>query len=200
MFEFKIDFKRIKRLTIVNDNENYFNINKFLETLFSIDNLCKNLVILDFKYISFSNLDNIELNSIKNINKCELLEQLSLYLFKFKEPFILELKNLKELKLYSCENTSFKEDSFSSLESLIIFDTHIAKPESLIKLPKLEYFSLYLKGTKPELIFDFLRTKNLKFKETEAEFFYNFESNLLQNIDIYFEHKDIFIEKKILKK
>ena len=67
-------------------------------------------------------------------------------------------------------------------------------------MPKLEYFSLYLKGTKPELIFDFLRTKNLKFKETEAEFFYNFESNLLQNIDIYFEHKDIFIEKKILKK
>ena len=200
LFEFKIDFKRIKRLIIVNDNENYFNINKFLETLFSIDNLCKNLVFLDFKYIGFINLDNIELNSIKNINKCELLEQLSLNFFKFKEPFILELKNLKKLILDSCENISFKEDSLSSLKSLIIFDTHIAKPESLIKLPKLENFSLFLKDTKPELIFDFLSTKNLKFIETEAELFYNFESNLLQNIDIYFVHKDIFMEKKILEK
>ena len=199
--EFKIDFKRIKRLTIVLDYENYFSWNKFLETLFSFDNLCTNLVYFEFKNILLYKLDYIELNSIKNINNCELLEQLSLDYFKFKEPFILELKNLKKLNLRCCENISFKEDGFSSLESLIIIGSHIAKSESLIKLPKLEHFFLKTsKDIKPELIFDFLSAKNIKYIETNAEIFINFESNLLENVDIYFEVNDIFMEKKILEK
>ena len=201
MTEFKIDFKRIKRLTIVLDYENYFSWNKFLETLFSFDNLCTNLVYFEFKNILLYKLDYIELNSIKNINNCELLEQLSLDYFKFKEPFILELKNLKKLNLRCCENISFKEDGFSSLESLIIIGSHIAKSESLIKLPKLEHFFLKTsKDIKPELIFDFLSAKNIKYIETNAEIFINFESNLLENVDIYFEVNDIFMEKKILEK
>ena len=201
--EFKIDFNRIKRIRILMDDRCEYDtdFNKFFKTLFSFDNICNNLVYLNIKDNQWNSFDLIELDSIKYLNNCKLLEKLSLNNFHFTEPFILELKNLKKLTLNLCENISFKEDSFLSLEYLYIDNCKIAKPQSLIKITKLQQLLLFgLEDIEAKLIFDFLSAKKLKHLETESEIFINFESNLLENVFISGEVKEILEEKKILEK
>ena len=191
--EFQINFSHIKRLTIVqniDDNEKH---DFLFKTLFSFNNIENNLVYLNIKfYFSF---EKINPNSMENLNNFKSLEKLILTEFIFETTFKLKLKNLKEIKLYCCENILFDEDIFLNLKILVLEQCKIEIPNNILKLPELE--QLNLEGLNAERIFDFTTIKKLKYLTLNIETFSIYENNsYLENAIIYSDDELISSDKE----
>jgi hypothetical protein len=109
--EFNIDFNKIKRMTLkyyykndvnntIKENDNYF-----FKTLFSFNNIEKNLIYLKI------NVNHIKLSPsvFENINNFKSLRFLYIENFNFDKEFIIKLNDLKLLSIISCENIKLSE-------------------------------------------------------------------------------------------
>ena len=122
--EINIDFNKIVRLTIENEdgNDYEFNINKkqhinhFFEILFSINNIENNLIYLNIK-LKYCKI-NPEL--FENINNFKLLRYLYLENINFNNDFLIKLDKLKLLSIITCENIKLSEMSNEELKELYI--------------------------------------------------------------------------------
>ena len=111
--EFNINFNKIKRLILKIENnskekyDNNIQINKFFGSLFSFNNIKNNLIYLeidiDFMY------DKINNELLENINNFKLLRYLYLYNLKFKQDFIIKLKEIELLSIKSSKNVKLSE-------------------------------------------------------------------------------------------
>ena len=202
--DLKIKFGRVKKLAATHDFSIYIkDYDYFFKTLFSFNNIEKNIVYLDL-FIGCNRNLRIESNSLRNLNSCTSLETLSLKSFKFKTTFIFNLKNLDKLILKNCENFTFEEDSCLNLRALYISDCIVENPTSLLKMPELEECRLLpnLIGVKQTFssIIDFKSLKNVKGITAEIGDFINMEETSLTNVNLYSYENSYEYEKTMLEK
>ena len=124
--QFKIDFNKIKRMTLFHEDlmqrkRNIFNENQkdkiFFEILVSFNNIENNLVYLKLKY--FDNIYfGLDSNVFENINKLKSLRFLYIDSFNFYKKFLINLGNLKILSFTNCENINIAIISCQKLELL----------------------------------------------------------------------------------
>ena len=200
--EFEIQFNKVKRLIMSHDYGIFIdNYDYFFKTLFSFNNLEKNLTYLSL-YVGIKK-DRIDPNALTNLNNFCSLEVLELKGFKFKKTFTMKLKNLKVLNLKGCENLTFEENSCLNLKILYLLDCLIEKPKSLLKFPELEdcllQKDLRLKQ-KYNLIIDFKSLQKVKNLTAETGDFIAIENELLENLTLYSYKTSEEIEKIMLEK
>ena len=199
--DFNVNFDKIKRLSI-NREYNYtdsLNNNYFLEKLLSFN--LSNLVCLDIDVFDSDN--EIELNSIKNLNNLKSLKVLCLSFFNFKDNFLLKIKDLYKLKLNYCNNISFDEDIFLNTKLISLDNCNIIQQKWINKIPNVENFSIILKkDMNLEQIFDLSNIQNLKDIEIFKEKFISIECLKLEKVGLYSlkENDSIECEKKVLQK
>ena len=201
--EFKIKFHKIKRLIMSHDYSIYIdNYDYFFKTLFSFNNIEKNLIHLNL-YVGFIRKDLIDPNSLKNLNSLCSLEVLELKGFKFKTTFTLKLKNLKKLHLKGCDNLTFEENSCLNMKILYLLDCSIGRPKSLLKFPELEdcllQKDLRIKQ-KYNLIIDFKSLEKVKNLTAEIGDFIAIENTVLENVSLYSYKSSEETEKIMLEK
>ena len=202
--DLKIKFGSVKKLAATHDFSIYIkDYDYFFKTLFSFNNIEKNIVYLDL-FIGCNRNLRIESNSLRNLNSCTSLETLSLKSFKFKTTFVFNLKNLDKLILKNCENFTFEEDSCLNLRALYISDCVVENPTSLLKMPELEECRLLpnLIGVKQTFssIIDFKSLKNVKGITAEIGDFINMEETSLTNVNLYSYENSYEYEKTMLEK
>ena len=201
--EFKIRFSKIKRLIISHDYSiNIEDYDYFFKTLFSFNNIEKNLVYLNL-FMGFNKKGRLDSNSLRNINSCSSLETLELKGFKFKTTFIFKLKNLTKLVLKNCENLTFAEDSCLNIKTLYLSDCIIENPESLLKFPELEdckLQNLMKVKQKYSTIIDFPSLVKIKNITMEISDFINLENTSLTNLTLYSDNNSYEIEKLMFEK
>ena len=147
--------KNLKKLELDGgDKQNDCNI--LFKTLFGFNELFENLLFLNLKSYSY---DKIKSQTFQNINNLKSLNELELSDFSFDEKVVLDLPNLKKLKLSKCNNISLSEDLCLSLDSLNINLSEIQ--DKLLYMPNLEFYSgIYVEEA--ENIVDFRKCKKLK--------------------------------------
>ena len=201
--EFKIRFSKIKRLTTSHEYSiNIDTYDYFFKTLFSINNIEKNIIHLNL-YVGYIKKDKLDPNSLKNLNSFFSLQILELKGFKFKTTFILKLKNLKKLILKNCENLTFEENSCMNLKILYLLECSIEKPKSLIKMPELELCilpNIMTNKQKYGNIIDFSSFEKIKKIQAEVSDFINIKNNLLEDITLYSYNSSSENEKLMLEK
>jgi hypothetical protein len=198
--DFKI-FSKIKRLNVKDEStlitSEIINYKNFFKLLFSPKNIKgNNLVYLDIKINKRNH--RINAKNVESLNKFELIKHLKLDGFKFKQKFYLKLKQLKSLKLRSCTNITFDENSCSNLEKMILEYSQIVQSESLLNF----YILNELEGS--QIFSDIINFKSLeklqKFKG-EAYDFIHLENTLLEEITLSSSQKySQEIEQKMINK
>jgi len=202
--DLKIRFGKVKKFAATHDFSIYIkDYDYFFKTLFSLNNIEKNIVYLNL-FIGCNRNLRIESFSLRNLNSCTSLETLELKSFKFKTTFVFNLKNLTKLTLKNCENFTFEEDSCLNLEELYLLDCIIENPESPLKMPELEKCKLLpnlirVKQTYSSII-DFKSLKNVKEITCEISDFINMEETSITNVNIYSYENSYEYEKTMLEK
>ena len=202
--DFKIKFNKIRRLTLTHEYNVYIdNYDSLYKTLFSFNNLEKNLINLNL-YVGFLKKDNIDPISFKNINSFYSLDVLELKGFKFKTTFVLKLKNLKKLVLKNCENLKFEENSCLNLKILYLLDCIILYPKTLLKFPELEECVLQnaMINNKQKYIgiIDFSSMEKIKHLTAETGDFINIKNTNLEGVTLYSYNVSGEDEKTMLEK
>ena len=201
--EFRIKFNKIKGFSASHEYSIYINnYDYFFQTLFSLNNIEKNLVHLNL-YVGFIKMDRIDPNSLKNLNCFLSLEVLELKGFKFKNPFILKIKNLKKLILKNCENLTFGENSCLNMKILFLLDCSFLNPKSLLKLPELEECILQnVMNIKQKYnnIIDFSSLEKIKKLTAETSDFINIKNTLLESVSLYSYNISEETEKLMIEK
>ena len=188
--EFNIDFNKIKKLTLIEDDEEgniYENNNYFFGTLFSLNNIESNLIYLK---ICFKNIDKDECQLspklFENINNFKSLRYLYIKSFNLNENIIIKLSDnfCQKLKLLDLgwnkisninifENANFKE-----LKELNLSHNNIADIKVLEKV-KIEKIKVLNLGSNKILNINILKTVN--FKELKI---LNLSNNKISDIKI----------------
>lgn len=198
--DFKI-FSKIKRLNVIDEStiieSETINYKNFFKLLFSPKNIKGNNLVYLYIRINKGN-HRINAKIVESLNKFESIKHLELNGFKFKQKFYLKLKQLKSLKLQSCTNITFDENSCSNLEKMILEYSQIVQSESLLNF----YILKELEGS--QIFSDIINFKSLekiqKFKG-EAYDFIHFENTLLEEITLSSSQKySQEIEQKMINK
>ena len=187
LISYNINFDKIKVLTI----NNIIPRNIFKD-IFSLFKIYDNITYMDLK-----NTEDYKINTFEILNNFKLLKYLSLYRFKFENPFILKLYNLIELKIYSCENIRFEENINYNIEELVIEDSNIIKPNSFIKFGKLENYEIKNQDI-ISYLFDPLFINKVKVISCFSEDFLRLENIYLEELTLN-NHKDE-IDQQIFEK
>ena len=143
-----LDFKdTTKRNYLTEINIDYSNIKKivlnndkcsFIEILLSFDSIINNLIFLEINYSNYSSI-YIKPEDMINLNDLKSLKILNLINVSFKEDFkIKNLSSLISLKLDKCNNISFNENSCKNIKILDISESKLDYSNSLIEFPYLE--------------------------------------------------------------
>ena len=189
---FNINLKKIKRINLLIYN------NKIFEFLFSND-FKNNLLYLELNYEN--KFQEIEETYLEKINEFQILNELHLIGFIFKNVFILKLPNLQILYISKCNNITLSEDSTLNLKSLYFEWFIFVKQDFLFKFPQLEqcdFGSEEIYGIVDLSSFIKLKTINNIFA---SDFLY-LESNTLEKAIILKNSisKQVYDEEKIIKK
>ena len=201
MNQFKNLFKKFKSLEIKPQKEVVIkNHEIFLNNLFSLDDIGKNLLHLK---INYNPINKVDINILKNLNNFKLLEELNLSGFNSSENIILNLKNLKIINFKNCLNFIFEEDSLLNLEKLDLGMCLIHQSKSLLKLHKFIECKLENNNYKIKynLIFDFKGMKNLKILYSDVPDFINLDKPNLEILKFRgFPNASFELEREMLEK
>ena len=203
--ELNINFKQIKELAIFKiGRSDTYNYNYFFSNLFTMKSFTNNNVKVLFIniYDSYNSI-KLDSSSLEGLNDFENLEILKLNSFKINDIFTLKLSNLKELELNRCENIIFGDNL--NLKKLILVDSDFPNLKSLIFLPELENFELFLNNInyiKYYTIFDLSKFYKLKTLKCErSDFLHLSDNSLLEKAELLSKTKSSKeIEEKLLKK
>ena len=198
--EFKIDFNKIKRLTLVKEDNNINNDNiYFFNTFFSLDGVNNNLIYLKLYLDKECKLDSAV---FENINNFKSLKYLYISYFNFNDTFTLKLTTLKLLSIEICNNLRIEEKCCLTLQRLTLSESSI-KNDTLLKFPNLEYCYFYdYDNIEYKSFIDFKSLNKLKIFTGKTNDFFELDNEFLENItiinDIEYYSKDI--EVKILER
>ena len=203
--ELNINFKQITELAIFKiGRSDTYNYNYFFSNLFTMKSFTNNNVKVLFIniYDSYNSI-KLDSSSLEGLNDFENLEILKLNSFKINDIFTLKLSNLKELELNRCENIIFGDNL--NLKKLILVDSDFPNLKSLIFLPELENFELFLNNInyiKYYTIFDLSKFYKLKTLKCESSDFLHLSDNsLLEKAELLSKTKSSKeIKEKLLKK
>ena len=220
--EFKVDFTKIKRLTIKYYKNEYEKkiyggslshylsetktTNDFYKNLFLLEDIQNNLIDL--------NIDNsggkiIELEYFNNLNNLKSLKELDLNNIKFSDTFFLSLESLEKINFKNCKNLAFAEDIYLKIKKFILYNCNIRKTSKLLKFPNLEECALQDEFHHSDQLYneiiDFSSLNKLKILEVEKYDFMYFKDCHLKKIKLF--SKNIFygenekdIEIKVMEK
>ena len=198
--DFNIDFNKIKRLTIVQEDIINKNDKYLFKTIFSFNNIENTLIYLKL-YLEEEKNFKTDSESFEGINNFKSLRYLYISYFDFDKTFLFKLKTLKLLSFEKVKNINISQDCCSNLKRFTLSDT-IVNSESLFKLPKLEcgyFFDYYIEY---HSIVDFKSLTSLKSFTGKLNDFFKLESEILEDITLntYIENKDKNEEIKIIEK
>lgn len=204
--ELKIDFNKIKRLTLfaIQKNfqfnykigqakSNWKNYNYLTKNLFSLPGIQNNLT-----YLKIDSIERTE-TSFEGINTLQSLLILHMIHFKAKDILKLNIPQLKKIILEDCENIEFAEDSLLNLEDFSVYESIIIKPKNLLKCPNLknyEYFLKFIPAKYYNIILDFSSCEKLQKMKGDYLDFLKLEKSNLEDIYLL-SKKDISIENEI---
>ena len=198
--EFKIDFNKVKRLTLVKEDNNINNDNiYFFNTFFSLNGINNNLIYLKLYLDEGCKLDSAV---FKNINNFKSLKYLYISSFNFNDTFILKLTTLKLLSIEICNNLCIEEKCCLSVQRLTLSESSI-KNDSLLKFPNLEYCYFYdYDNIEYKSFIDFKSLNKLKIFTGKTNDFFELDNEFLENITIirYTENYSKDIDIKILER
>jgi len=187
---YNINFDKIKVLKIINNTPC-----DIFKDIFSFFNIYNNII-----YMELHCSKDYKINTFEILNNFKSLKFLSLYNFKFENPYILKLYNLIELKIFICENIGFEENKIFNIETLEITYSKIIKPKSYIKFPKLENYDINNKEIINYLL-DPLFINKVKVIKCSSENFLEIENIFLEELTLENpkDELDLQIFEKILK-
>ena len=171
--QYNIDFGKIKKLIFEEKATKYFlhsdagnTGNEFLlfTTIISNDNIVKNLMFLEIKYLR---TEKKFLFGLENINNFKSLEELRLENVIFSDNLMLKLNTLKYLALCNCYEIGISENCASNIKTLSLFRSELMQINtSLLQFPELEqlkisfcYYNCCISDFSP---FDFYRNFKTK--------------------------------------
>ena len=175
--QYNIDFGKIKKLIFEEKATKYFNYsdtgntgNEFLlfTTIISNDDVVKNLMFLEIKYLR---TEKKFLFGLENINNFKSLEELRLENVLFSDNLILKLNTLKYLALCNCNQIGISENCASNIKTLSLFRSELMQINtSLLQFPELEqlkisfcYYNCCISDFSPIAFYrNFKRTIDLK--------------------------------------
>ena len=212
--DFNIDFNRIKRLVLIQNDIINKNDKFLLDTLFSFKNIENNMVYLkiDLKWFYKERTNS---DSFENVNNFKSLKYLYISSFDFDKIFVLKLANLKLLSIEKCRNICLSEDCYSNIKKLRLYDaqlilnadnyykTEAKEKNSLSKkimLPKLEACEFYKYDIISNSIIDLKNLIGLKYFMGNDYDFVDLKSESLTDVKIfpYLKAMGTFILTKIL--
>ena len=134
----KWNINNIKRLTLKNEKYYAPKVEKICKYIFSINNIENTLTYLNLDFlISQSTINS---NLFEKINNFKSLKYLFIYSFIFSINFTLDLKTLRLLSIYHCENINVSNNCSQNLEILKLYNTKILK--KIMNLNKLKILGL----------------------------------------------------------
>ena len=176
-----INFDKIKKLKIIQNSS--FEFNGLFNTIFTLGNPGNNLCYLNLTR-NFKNQE-IEPNTVTNLNNFKSLKYLYLNGFNFKRNFVLKLDNLESLVIMNSKNIIFTEKNSLYLKNLELFFNTNVKPISILKIPELEECQLCSRESFKEVI-DFSSLKKVKNLKIELKNFILFDkSYLISNLEVF---------------
>ena len=138
--ELNIDFNKIKRMTLIEEE----NINKYsndiiFQTLFSINYIENNLLFLKIKFNNKINYDfigenNLNLYFFDNIIKFKALRYLYIDSFQFGISPMIKLSNLKILSFNNCKSINMQTMFSEKLEILHLKGNKISNLDILVNV------------------------------------------------------------------
>ena len=229
IFNFNIDFKKVKKLIFEEKNTKYYEPLKYLdnknsEFLFFKAIFTNNDVVNKLIFLEIKNLRNKEnfVYDLENINNFKSLEELKLENVIFLKALKLNLNTLKHLALCNCDQIGISENCALNLKSLSLFRSKLIHYySSYLKFPELEQlkisFCFYHKSncwSYPRIWYedfkkkvDFKSLKKLRFLyRGDVSLFLALNSNSLEKAYISTYTMDTYtmdtinIEKNMIKK
>ena len=181
-----INFKKVKKLLInyllINPNADHTDYGReYFEKIYSFFQETNNL-----EQIMINMMNPINFESLKILSSFTNLKILSLMNVNSNDGkfFKIKLPNLNKLSLSCCKFITFDESKVYNIEILIIINSIIIKPKSLLTFPHLRY----LINNSSEIIpfLDLTKSKNLKTLSANLSEVSNVLDNLptLQNLSI----------------
>ena len=189
---FNINLKKIKRISLLINN------NKLFDFLFSKD-FENNLLYLELNNENKYNV--IETNILENINEFQVLNELHLIGFIFKNTFTLKIPNLQILYISNCNNITLSENSTLNIKELYFEYFKFEKQNYLFKFPELEQCDFGFEEIYG--IVDLSSLKKLKIiNNIFPNDFIHLESKSLEKVKIVKNSKNniIFDETKFIQK
>ena len=154
-----INFKKIKKLLIIypfvySNENNVDDENEYFKKIFSFFQETNNL-----EHITMQIYNPIKAETLEMLNNFSNLKVLSLMNLDFKDDDIFKIKlpNLNKLSLSCCKNIALEENKIYNVETLILINSKVIKPKSLLSFPYLHF----LVNSSTEII-PYLNLKNSK--------------------------------------
>ena len=201
--EFKINLDKLKNLAFYEDNDcGIMNHDYFFNTLFSFEGLVNNLVFLNISIKINDYSDQIDPNTLENLNNFKSLKILILENLQLENIFLLKLQNLEDLRLFNCDIIFFEENIGLNLKRLKLVDCSIEKPKNPIKLPVLKELEIkYLKDQKSYNIIDYSSMTKLKYIKINIMDIIYISNSPLEDIYLFSSYNIPYdLEKKIINK
>ena len=202
--DFHINFNQIKNLIFYEEKEcGIMNHDYFFDTLFTIEGIVNNLVILDIKIINDYYTEPIDPKALKNLNNFKSLKILRLENLQTENIFLLKLKNLETLTLINCDIILLDENIGLNMKNLILSECSLEKPKNPLKLPELiSLILIFLQDQKSYHIIDYSSMKKLKSAQIDSKEFLFLSNSPLEFIRLnpFKDYDSYDLEKKIIEK
>ena len=201
MNEFKINFNKVKRLTLTLENEDLdfshienIDYQYFFKEFFSINDISSNLIYLKIN-LEEINTEKINPEIFEGINRFNALKYLFLNSFPFNENFIIKLTTLRILSIKNCENIYLSDDCCLSLESFKYINNKMTKNINILENHDFkELIELNLHNNE---ISDINLLSTVKFEKIKI---FHLSENIISDIKILEKIKSEKLEKLNLSK
>jgi len=199
--DFNINITQIQRLNIYIQYF-LFEFEYFFNTLFSFNNIEKNLTYLNLDFFQENDQGvTLEKHIFNGINNFKALLYLKISSINFEPNFEFNLPNLKEIKFFKVNNITFSE-SYPNLTKLKLKQCIISNHNKLMICPQLEICKLDLikNDNQKNTFIDFSKYIKLIHFEGDAEDFLKLDNNNPLKIINIISKNDLSMEENIFKK
>ena len=142
------------------EKKNFYNL--FFDSFFSL-NMENNLIELTLFFKKKIYLKEKDQNLLNHLNNFKVLKLLHIRELNFEIPFLLLLNHISKLVIGKCKNIILENNFPSEMNDLILEESFNITSQSLLKLPKLNFYAIAGFGQNYSSVIDYSSLNQLDF-------------------------------------